>query len=335
MNHTAAVIQRMIVVGLLAGVGLAAPAGAAKREVSTTERYPSREGKKVVVDVADLNVSIRTADVHEIEVETDIRISGVGEDKADAWVADHTPHVEDGTDILELRVERSQHGFLGLGLLTARARMSMIIPMDAVPDVTTTSGDIELRGDFAHSRPLRLRTATGDMELTGAAPEVEIHTADGDSRIDVVRPLGRLFARTASGSISLVGGAQTARVDTASGTVWLDNLSGSVQVANSTGKVTLRWDRLDADATVSVTSASGKVRLIVPDGTSASGTLKTTSGRIRCDLPGTVNEAGDTVELAGDGPRLEVVSETGEILVTTTESWEDANREQRNRPLLE
>jgi DUF4097 and DUF4098 domain-containing protein YvlB len=173
------------------------------------------------------------------------------------------------------------------------------------------------------------------MELTGAAPEVEVHTADGDSRIDVVRPLDRLFVRTASGSVSLVGGARSARVDTASGTVWLDNLSGSVRIENSTGKVTLRWDRLDADATVTVATASGKVRLIVPDGTSASGTLKTTSGRIRCDLPGTVNEAGDTVELAGDGPLLDVVSETGEILVTTANSWQDTRREERKRPLLE
>ena len=333
MNRQQSMIRYAAVVGV---VVLAGFAHAAKREVSGTESFPATEGKKVLVDVADLNVTVRTADVREIEVTTDIRISGVGEEKAESWVTDHTPQMEDSPTELRLRAERAQHGFLGLGLLTARAKLSMVIPMDAVPDITTTGGEIELRGDFAHSRPLRLRTATGDMELTGAAPEIRIHTSDGDSRIDVVRPLDRLFVRTASGGISLVGGARSAEVDTASGTVWLDNLSGSVRVQNSTGKVTLRWDRLDADATVQVETSSGKVRLIVPDGTAASGTLRTTSGRIRCDLPGTVNEAGDTVELAGGGPTLDVVSVTGEILVTTAESWEDTRaREERNRPLLE
>lgn len=314
--------HRTWIVALAAVLGAAVSGLAAERNLASSERFPSDAGKRVVVDADTLDVSLRGADVREIEVVTELRISGVGEDKADDWIRRHTPGIEDGPRRLTVTARPGQSGFLGLGFLTTRARIGVVTPPTAVPDLTTTDGGIAVRGDFPLADPLMLRTATGHMELVGAATAVDIRTAAGDARIDVVRPLERLFARTSSGNVQLTGGARQVHVDTASGDVWLENLSGSAEVVTSTGGITLRWDRLDADDEVRVRTSSGRVHLVLPEGVEPGGTARTTAGAIRSDLPGTINETGDTVELAGDGPTLTVSSESGEIVLSRASGWE-------------
>jgi hypothetical protein len=288
---------------------------AAKNEHEVTESYPISAGQKVVVDVASLKVDLRSADVVEAEISTDLRISGVEDEKALEWLKGHTPEISTNQDGLLVRLEPGQHGFLGLGHLTARARLGAVIPGTTVPDITTSSGDIHLRGDFPQARPLQLRTSTGDMEFEGAAPEIDIRSASGDSRIVTFRPFERLFLRTSSGGINLTGGARNVYVDTSSGNVWLTNLSGSSEVYTSTVKISLRWDRLDPDATVKVLTSGGKVDLLLPENANPRGFVRTTTGTIRCEFPGVVNAAGDTVELTGDGPLLEIESASGDIVI--------------------
>jgi hypothetical protein len=301
---------------------LANPAPAAQKKLAHTERFPAEAGKQVIIDVASLNVSLRSADVTHVEVNTDLRISGVGEDKATDWIKRHTPAYRDTGNQLTVSAQPGRQGFLGLGLLTARARIRVVAPNQSVPDITTTSGNVRVRGDFPLAAPLRLRTATGEMEFTGAAGSLDIRSAQGGARIDVVRPLDKLFARTSSGDVALSGGARRVQVDTASGDVRLDNLSGSAEVETSTGKVILSWDRLDPGSVVKVRTASGRVQLVLPDNVSPQGTLTTTGGTIRCDLPGTVNERGDTVQLDGDGPVLQVETASGEIVVGLGDEWD-------------
>jgi DUF4097 and DUF4098 domain-containing protein YvlB len=173
-----------------------------------------------------------------------------------------------------------------------------------------------LRGDFPRADPLMLRTSTGDTEMTGAARSVDIRSASGSCRLEMVRPLERFFARSSSGDVTLTGGTRHLEVDTSSGNVWINNLSGPASVETSNGKITLRWDRLPDGSTVRVHTASGKVQIVLPAAARPAGTLHTTTGTIRCDLPGTVNEAGDTVTLDGSGSTLDVESASGEIIVS-------------------
>lgn len=309
-------LRPFVLAALLLCAGVA---GGAQRELLETTRFPSSPGKKVVVDAAALAVSLRGADVPEIAVTTDLRISGVNAERAEEWVQQHTPESLDGSDQLTVRVRPGHSGFLWLGHLTARARLAVVAPLAAIPDVTTTSGAIEVRGDFADARPLRLRTATGDMEMMGAAPGLDIRSTSGSARVELVRPSERLFARTSSGDVILVGGSREVEVETSSGTVWMSNLSGSARVTTSNGKVTLRWDRLPDGSNVVVRSASGKVQIVLPAGARPAGTLRTTTGSILCDLPGTVNAEADTVTLEGTGAVLDVESTSGEIIVTLAE----------------
>lgn len=291
----------------------AIPTGAAERRVTTSERYPSVPGKRVVVDTASIDVELRALDVTDIEVVYDLKISGVSAERADSWVQRHTPTVSDTPEQITITAAPGSDGFMGLGHLTARARVIVRVPFGTVPDLTTTTGRISVRGDFPAARPLRLRSADGHIDLVGAAHSVDIRAASGDASLELFRPLEHLFARSASGRIDLVGGAREVEVDTASGTVRLASLSGPGQVSTTSGDIVLDWVRLDDGAFVSVRSSSGSIRLVLPPDTRPKGRLTTTRGRVQSGFPGVVVDTGDAVELAGSGPRIEAETASGDI----------------------
>jgi DUF4097 and DUF4098 domain-containing protein YvlB len=274
-----------------------------------------------VIDTAGVDVRLRTADVNSVEIATELKISGVGEERAERWIANHMPTTEVADDRISVTINPGSSGFLGIGTLTARARLGFLLPSHVIPDVTTTGGSISIRGDFPQARPLFLRTATGDMEMVGAAGAVDIRSASGDARLDLIRPLERLFARTSSGNLNLTGGAREVHADTASGSIWMDNLSGDAEVVTSTGKITLSWDRLEPENRIVVRSSSGRIRVTLPEGVTPSGSLSTIGGNIRSDFPGVVNDAGDTLTLEGDGPELMVESASGDVVLSAGTWW--------------
>ena len=314
-------IAASLVLGLLT-VAAPGPAVAAQKDVATTESFPSADSKRLEVDAADLDVRLRTADIEVIEADLLLHIGGVGDEKAQRWIDNHTPEFTDSEDRVQIVIEPGKSGFLWFGSLTARARLTLLAPDTVIPDITTTSGAIQIRGDFPNARPLHLRTSTGNVEMDGAAASIDFRSAAGDAQIKVVRPLDTLFARTSSGDVSLVGGARMARVDTASGRISLQNLSGDAEVSTSTAKVILSWDRLEPGATVRVRSSSGSVQLIVPAGVSPQGTITTTTGSVRSELPGEVVEGGMTLRLSGDGPTFDIETASGEIQLTIGEVWQ-------------
>jgi DUF4097 and DUF4098 domain-containing protein YvlB len=137
----------------------------------------------------------------------------------------------------------------------------------------------------------------------------------------VVRALEQFSARTSSANISLDGGARSVAIDTASGQVTLSNLSGTALVETSTGKIALTWDRLDPQHSVTVRSSSGKVHLTVPEGVRPRGTLMTTTGTVRCTLPGEGDDTSTSYRLTGDGPLIEVETASSDIELTTGGRW--------------
>ncbi len=297
-------------------------ATAAQKEHSFGKDFPSAEGKKLVVDVTDLNVKLWNSDVENIEVRVELFIRGVGDEKGQRWIENHTPNFVDTEDELHILVEPAKSGFLGFGKLSARARIAIIATESVIPDITTSSGTIQVRGDFALARPLRLRTSAGSIDMVGAAESLDIRSAAGDAKIQVVRPLELLVASTSSGDVQVVGGAREAKVDTASGNIRLENLSGSVQASTSTGKMSISWDRLGPDDTIRIRSSSARVQLMLPQGVFPQGTLRTTTGSVRSEFPGEVEADGTTLRLTGDGPTFDVETASGEIILTYREVWD-------------
>lgn len=306
----------------LAVLAISAPITAAQKDLAKKEQFPAGESKRLEIDAANLEVRLRSADVDLIETDVMLHIGGTGGEKAQRWIEHHTPEFLDTEERLQIVVEPGESGFLGFGSLSARAHLSVLAPGQIVPDVTTTTGNIQIQGDFPNARPLHLRTSTGDAEMVGAAAAIDFRSSDGDVQLEVIRPLESLIASTASGDISLTGGARLVRADTASGRIWLRNLSGDADVSTTTSKITLSWDRLEADATVRVRTSSGRVQLVVPAGISPQGTLRTTTGSVRSEFPGEVIENGMTLRLAGEGPTFDVETASGEIQLTAGNVWE-------------
>ncbi len=307
--------------GLVVAIGTF-PAHAAQKDLALTETFSGPDGKTLLVDGADLDIRVRSADVDQIEADILLHIRGAGDEKASKWIENHTPAFTDGDDTLRIEVTPGKPGFLGLGWVSSRARIALLVPGGVVPDVTTTSGGIRVRGDFPNAHPLRLRTSAGNMEMVGAARSLDIRTAEGDAQIEVFRPLDHLFARSSSGDFRLIGGTRDAHVDTASGSIWLENLSGNAEVITSTGKITLSWDRMEPRQAVRIRSSSGRVHLMVPEGVHPKGTLTTTTGSIRSELPGEVSQSGISLRMLGDGPTFDVETASADIQLTIRETWE-------------
>ncbi|RLE24907.1 MAG: hypothetical protein DRJ65_09045 [Acidobacteria bacterium] len=310
----------LLILGLVLS-SVVGPANSAVREFFGSDSFVVSDGKQVVVNVWDVDVFVRAADTPMVRCTTDLRIAGTGAEKADQWIAARVPKFIENDKGLILSLDPGEEGFLGIGAFTRRRRMGLLIPHPVTPDLTTSSGTINVDGDFPAADPLRLRTGSGSISLDGAAKSLEIRTTSGKTEVRVVRPLDRFWVRTSSGSISLTGGALDVEVETASGDVELAALSGSAVVTSVGGTLDLDWDHLGPDAVVTIRSLKGDITVTLPHSIRPRGVLTTTSGAIKSDFPGEVNEKGDTVTLVGDGPRLEIETASGAILLQADRGW--------------
>jgi hypothetical protein len=307
---------------LLILISVPYPLPAAQRTLEESRTFPAGDGKRLIVQAFDLDISVQLADVDHIEAEISLHIANTSRDAAERWIENHTPHFDDSEEVLLVSVEPEKStGFLGFGRLSASARLTLRVPGTIVPDLTTSNGAIRIRGDFPNAEPLRLRSLSGDITMFGAAGSVHVHGGDGDVDISVIRPLGEFFARTSAGDIRIVGGAQRARVDTGSGKIWLQSMSGGVEASTSNGRITLGWDRLDPQSHVRVRSASGRIQLEVPAAARPQGRLTTTTGNIRSEFAGRVTADGSTLELEGDGATFDVETASGAIQLVVAEGW--------------
>ncbi len=297
------------------------PAEGAVREFFGSDSFVVRDGGQVVVNVWDVDLFIRAADTPMVHCTTDLRIAGTGAEKADQWISTRVPKFTESDSGLSLNLDPGDEGFLGIGAFTRRRRLGILIPHPVIPDLTTSSGAITVEGDFFNGDPLRLRTGSGSISFDGAAIALEVRTTSGETEVRVVRPLNRFWARTSSGAISLHGGAREVEIETASGDVTLSALSGSAAVISVGGSLVLDWDSLPSDAVVTIRSLKGDLTVTLPHSVRPQGVLTTTAGEIKSEFPGEVNEAGDTITLAGDGPRLKLETASGAILLKAGHGW--------------
>lgn len=304
-------MRKLVIALLVLAVGTVA-GGAEKRE-QISRAFPAPAGKLVLIDAGPLDLLVRVAEIEEIRVRVELVAGAFSEAQATAWVEAHRPTLDDREG--ELRLVAPDPGGVQLfkGVLVSRARVELVIPPAVKADLSTSSGNLRAEGEFASSRPLRLRAASGDIELVGWAPEVEARTTSGGVLIRATRAVDRALARSASGDVVLAGGVRALRADTTSGQVRAEGLLGPVAVVTSGGSVTLRFDALGRGDEASVTATSGRVRIVLPPGTQPGGELATATGEIRSEHPGDSDEKGGKVRLAGTGPRIVISTTSGKI----------------------
>lgn len=293
---------------LLAGLSLEA----AERKETIVKQAAAKEGMQVVVESGSLDLAVRVSAIGEVRVEVELACAGFKEKAVEAWMASHRPQFQETPEVFKVLVEPTKSGFFK-GVVVTRARLNLVVPPYVQLDLSSTSGNVRLDGELTKARPLRLRSASGDVEFVGYAPEVEARTTSGDIRVRFSKPVDALLARTSSGDIEVLGGAGLVRADSSSGEVRMTGLLGPVGVATSSGDVSLTFDALPEASEVRVTTTSGKVRLTLPPGSKPGGELSSVQGEIRSAYPGETPGKGGKLALSGNGPKLFVTTTSGRI----------------------
>jgi hypothetical protein len=303
-------VRAKVVVALLL---CASAAGAAERKASIEKSYPSRPGKIVLVDAGPLDLTVRAADIDDIRIKVELSAAAFKEAQATSWIDAHRPVILNTDDKLQIDAPDPEGFSLLKGVVVTRARMEIVMPGKAVPDLSVSSGSMKVEGEFPAAKPLRLRAASGDIEFTGWAPTVEARSTSGEITIHASRALDDLLSRSASGDFTLTGGARRAQCDNSSGDIRLTGMLGPLGVATTSGSVTVQFDALATTDAVRITTSSGRVKLALPPDSKPSGELSSTRGQIVSSYGGRAEGGSGRFVLEGAGASVTINTTSGRI----------------------
>jgi hypothetical protein len=286
--------------------------------IHQSHTFPAAAGKLIRLNVRSLDVHVKVAEASAISVTVALEARSSSRAATKRWIERNTPVFEDSDSVLEVRLPSSRHGgVVVFGFLHTEGRIELVVPPSCRLDVKTSSGDVTVAGETTLSGLVRVDTSSGDVTVDGGVRELIADTSSGDVR--VTGALATLEADTSSGDVTLQGGSERVIVDTSSGDAKLEKLSGDLSADTSSGRVSANWDRLAAGTKITVRTSSGDVRLRVPEGTPLAGEIKTTSGSINSDVPGTGDKHGRAMSFATQGASVgvEVRTSSGDVSVRT------------------
>ena len=310
--------MRRLTVVALAGTLLAA-VGCVRhttpQAVHQTHTFPVAAGKLIRLDVRSLDVDVKVSEASTISVTVNLQVSSSSRNATRRWLERNTPEFDDSESVLEVRLPaRDRHALVVFGFIHTKGRLELVVPPSCRLEVHTSSGDVRIAGAATLSGATRLETTSGDITVSGGVRELIANTSSGD--VHVTGPaLAGLEADTSSGDVTLTGGCGKAIVDTSSGDVRLEKLTGDLSADASSGDVSASWDSVAASKKIRVRTASGDVRLRLPEGTVLKGVINTVGGHVHSDFHGSQEKRGRSLsfEATGEGTELEVRTSSGDV----------------------
>jgi hypothetical protein len=137
-----------------------------------------------------------------------------------------------------------------------------------------------------------ISTASGNVEISSVAGNIQARTASGDIRIRAVEGL--------------------VKASTASGDVTVEDAAGAVSASTASGDVDVELVHVEGTGDLAFSSASGDVVVRVPAQIDAEVRMSTASGSLKTDFPLTIEEREDhgrkAFGLIGAGSRLLKIS---------------------------
>src|SRR5262249_43682660 len=143
------------------------------------------------------------------------------------------------------------------------------------------SGDVTL-ADVARAR---IRTVSGDIEVSGVHGPLEAHSSSGD--LTIHGAVDSLALGTVTGDVRITSAPHGLRLSTTSGGVVARHVAGSVDIGASSGDVTLALESPLARA--GVTTTSGDIHVSFGTGVGGELELRTSNGSLDLDAPLQVN----------------------------------------------
>lgn len=187
-----------------------------------------------------------------------------------------------------------------------RVAIRISVPPGSRVRTKTASADVTCVGTYGE---VTAHTASGEVRLGEVTGPVEVHSASGAIQ---VTSAAAVTVHTASGGIRIGRAAGDVGVHSASGDVAVGVAAASVEVRTASGDVTV--DEASAGR-ISLSAASGDLRVGVRPGVTAKLDLVSHSGRVRSELP--VDD-----DAPRDGAPLEIRARTtsGDLLVRSAGS---------------
>jgi DUF4097 and DUF4098 domain-containing protein YvlB len=176
----------------------------------------------------------------------------------------HSDKVEVDNNQNGNHVEIQSHLLSGADAISGRVDYEILVPADASVTLHSTTG------------PLRAEKLHGDVTLEGAQATVDVRDVN-DAHIHV---------KTVNGPVTLTNVQDGhVEVDSLSGEVTLDQVTGPlVQVISTSGRISYTGD-FGLSGEYRLTSHSGDIDAIVPDGTSADVSARSVKGEVHDDIP--------------------------------------------------
>jgi DUF4097 and DUF4098 domain-containing protein YvlB len=176
----------------------------------------------------------------------------------------HSDKVEVDNNQNGNHVAVQSHLLPGADSVSGRVDYEILVPPDASITLHSTTG------------PLRAEKLHGDVTLEGAAATVDVRDVS-DAHVHV---------KTVNGPVTLTNvRAGYVEVDSLSGAVVLDQVDGPlVQIISTSGRISYTGD-FGLGGEYRLTSHSGDIDAIVPDGTSADVSARSVKGEVHDDIP--------------------------------------------------
>jgi hypothetical protein len=168
-------------------------------------------------------------------------------------------------------------------------------------------------------RGIRLRTTSGNGEVSVSVAASEARVASGNGRVRVSMVEGRVDASSGNGSVTVdnVGGPVTA--SSGNGDVEIGTVQGPVNANSGNGDILVRMSRLPATGDMEFSSGNGRIELTLPADLDAELEASTGNGRITTDFPikvqgrltptrlrGTIGDGGRRIRMSSGNGSLEL-----------------------------
>ena len=190
----------------------------------------------------------------------------------------------------EIKLERTADGL----------RAIIVRPELKTNESVCVSYDVRL----PHKTGLDLQTSNGKITITQTQKDINAKTSNG--RIEITNcSTAALRAHTSNGSIDIrQTPAQSLDLHTSNGSIKCEDITGSLTASTSNGSVNIRYAS-DAPnpANIRITTSNGGIDLTPPANYSAKVDAKPSNGKIRTNMPITVQgEIGKTLNgIIGSG----------------------------------
>ncbi|MEW5763970.1 MAG: DUF4097 family beta strand repeat-containing protein [Acidobacteriota bacterium] len=287
-------------------MALSTLAGTAK--LHKEHRFAPKPGGafKVEASFHDVSVTIKEG-ATEVAVVVDAELTSWPSDAEEALAA-YAPVFQESGDTLLVRCrpKSSMH----VGFFNGSGSVVVVLPPGMDLNLDTGSGEITLKGENP-DRDLTVDTGSGDVRVEGSCKNLEADVGSGRVVVRLSAPAGRVAVDTGSGDVEFHGEASEFRGDTGSGSIRAEGLVGRATFDTGSGDVEAVWSKVPGAVRIVADTGSGDVFLTFPKNSRLGGEIETSSGKVRCDFPGTADEQGKSFALSGGAGSADLRVDTG------------------------